>query len=47
MEITERIGIAQERTTGSIYRKRNGRMEVETNKSAGFAENIAKMEIYR
>lgn len=42
MEITELIGIAQERTTGSIYRKRNGRMEVETNKSAGFCREYCE-----
>jgi hypothetical protein len=29
-------GIAQERTTGSIYPKRTGKIEVETNKSDGF-----------
>ena len=32
-------GIAQERTTGSIYPKRTGKIEVETNKSAGFCRS--------
>ncbi|MEY3321649.1 MAG: hypothetical protein RLZZ417_1232 [Bacteroidota bacterium] len=32
-------GIAQERTTGSIYPKRIGKIEVETNKSDGFCRS--------
>lgn len=32
-------GIAQERTTGSIYPKRIGKIEVEKNKSDGFCRS--------
>jgi hypothetical protein len=34
-------GIAQERTTGSIYPKRTGKIEVETNKAMDFAQVIS------
>jgi hypothetical protein len=41
------LEMAQERTSGGIYPKRIGKIEVETNKAMDFAENIAKMEIFR
>ena len=34
-------GMAQERTTGSIYPKRIGKIEVETNKAMDFAQVIS------
>jgi hypothetical protein len=34
-------GIAQERTTGGIYPKRIGKIEVETNKAMDFAQVIS------
>ena len=35
-------GIAQERTTGSIYPKRTGKIEVETKKSDGFCREYCE-----
>ena len=34
--------MAQERTTGSIYPKRTGKIEVETNKSDGFCREYCE-----
>ena len=34
--------MAQERTTGSIYSKRTGKIEVETNKSDGFCREYCE-----